>query len=457
MKLIYLIIISQLSINYSVFGNWIQVGQELVGATTGERFGTVVKLSSDGITLMGMSAGSYYDIEKTGIVRAYRFDGTNWEIQGTISGEEYFPITNASLSHDGNILSTYSGSISRIKEYPIETFYSNGYRIIGDGLDYYAINGNASKQIYISNDNISVHFNYEGGSTSWILGNFEEIKSICLTKSGNHFAFGNHSEVTSEGSEGYRRGRGGARSNSSESNITEMVNVESNITGMVNVYEFNGSWNQKGNPITGNASFGENVALNIDGTIVAVGAPVDNNYDGISTGSVNIYEYDSSLNDWVQRGQTIFGDASSDKCGGALAINEQGSIVAIGYKEHDGNGVDSGMVRAFEFNGSYWEQIGQDIYGEAANDFFGESLEMNAEGTRIAISSEHNDSNGVDAGHIRVFDFIPNQEPVIMPVYELKVFKSTDLNSWELIETKNIETSEEDLFIKAEIAPKASN
>ena len=82
---------------------------------------------------------------------------------------------------------------------------------------------------------------------------------------------------------------------------------------------------------------------------------------------------------------------------------------------------------------------------------------MNAEGTRIAISSEHNDSNGVDAGHIRVFDFIPNQEPVIMPVYELKVFKSTDLNSWELIETKNIETSEEDLFIKAEIAPKASN
>ena len=156
-------------------------------------------------------------------------------------------------------------------------------------------------------------------------------------------------------------------------------------------------------------------------------------------------------------GQTITGDNPGDKCGEAVAINEQGNIIAVGYEDHDGNGEDSGLVRVFQFNESSWEQIGQDIYGEAAYDYFGESIGMNAEGTRIAISSQDNDSNGTDAGHIRVFDFIPNQEPIVTPVYELKIFKSTDMNSWDLIETRDVEASEEDLFIKAELSPKVSN
>ena len=31
------------------------------------------------------------------------------------------------------------------------------------------------------------------------------------------------------------------------------------------------------------------------------------------------------------------------------------------------------------------------------------------------------------------------------------------MNSWDLIETRDVEASEEDLFIKAELSPKASN
>ena len=223
------------------------------------------------------------------------------------------------------------------------------------------------------------------------------------------------------------------------------------------VFEYNGECFQKGNTIIGNADFGKNVALNVDGTIVAVGAPYDDINDGVSSGLVKVYQYSSSLNDWIQMGQTITGDNPGDKCGEAVAINEQGNIIAVGYEDHDGNGEDSGLVRVFQFNGSSWEQIGQDIYGEAAYDYFGESIGMNAEGTRIAISSQDNDSNGIDAGHIRVFDFIPNQEPVVTPVYELKVFKSTDMSSWDLIETRDVEASQEDLFIKAELSPKASN
>ena len=414
MRPLYLITLLLSSFNFSLHGNWIQVGQELVGTASEEYFGENVKLSSDGLTLMGMSADSNFGGEQTGLVRTYNFNGTDWDIQQNITGEEYSPITYADLSHSGDTIITYSYYTNRMK--PYGSNYLNMF--FGINVISYAINGNATKVMYGLSDGTLEYF--RSGGMSHQLGNFGQIKSISLTKSGNHVAFGNASNE-------------------------------------VYVFEFNGNWNQKGNTITGNVDFGENVALNDDGTIVAVGAPYDDINDGDSSGLVKVYQYSSSLNDWIQMGQTITGDNPGDKCGEAVAINEQGNIIAVGYEDHDGNGEDSGLVRVFQFNESSWEQIGQDIYGEAAYDYFGESIGMNAEGTRIAISSQDNDSNGTDAGHIRVFDFIPNQEPIVTPVYELKIFKSTDMNIWDLIETRDMEASEEDLFIKAELSPKASN
>ena len=415
MRLLLLITLLLSSLNFSLHGNWIQVGQELVGTASEEYFGEIVKLSSDGLTLMGMSADSNFGGDQTGLVRTYNFNGTDWDIQQNITGEEYSPITYADLSHSGDVITTYS-SYSRILSGVM-------YWMTAVNIETFAINSNGKKIVtYYSNGDLVYTSQSNGGGTLSInLGSdFGQVKSISLTKSGNQFALGN--------------------------SLNE-----------VRVFEYNGNWNQKGNTINGNVDFGENVALNVDGTIVAVGAPYDDINDGVSSGLVKVYQYSSSLNDWIQMGQTITGDNPGDKCGEAVAINEQGNIIAVGYEDHDGNGEDSGLVRVFQFNGSSWEQIGQDIYGEAAYDYFGESIGMNAEGTRIAISSQDNDSNGIDAGHIRVFDFIPNQEPVVTPVYELKVFKSTDMNSWDLIETRDVEASEEDLFIKAELSPKVSN
>ena len=415
MRLLLLITLLLSSLNFSLHGNWIQIGQELVGSASEEYFGEIVKLSSDGLTLMGMSSDSNFGGEQTGLVRTYNFNGTNWDIHSNITGEEYSPITYADLSHSGDVITYYS---------------SYSHKLSGGMTSYtlfkfepFAINSNGKKMVgYYSNGDLTYNVqNNGGGGLSINLGSdFGQVKSISITKSGNQFVFGNASNE-------------------------------------VYVFEYNGECFQKGNTIIGNADFGKNVALNVDGTIVAVGAPYDDINDGVSSGLVKVYQYSSSVNDWIQMGQTITGDNPGDKCGEAVAINEQGNIIAVGYEDHDGNGEDSGLVRVFQFNGSSWEQIGQDIYGEAAYDYFGESIGMNAEGTRIAISSQDNDSNGIDAGHIRVFDFIPNQEPVVTPVYELKVFKSTDMSSWDLIETRDVEASQEDLFIKAELSPKASN
>jgi len=469
MRLLLLITLLLSSLNFSLHGNWIQVGQELVGTAPEEYFGEIVKLSSDGLTLMGMSTDSNFGGEQTGLVRIYTFNGTDWDIQRNVTGEEYNPITFADLSHNG-----YLHAYSR---YSKQYFNDNGYN--GTSLATYepfALNGNGKRLINTNGNDLIVSTNHGNGSYFSYIINFESetasdsyngssiippagpggpagpgsigitselissnqlldetisFKSVSMTKSGNHFA----------------------TCVQKTSNFTDHVSIGCYVA----IYHYNGEWIQKGDIIYGNVFSSGNIALNDDGTIVALVGPSDDLGDGFLRPTVKVYQYNSSVSNWIQIGQNIISDYPNSEFAEAIAINEEGTIIAIGYKDHDGYGVNAGLVRVYQYDGSSWEQIGQDIYGEAANDYFGKSIGMNAEGTRIAVSSQYNDSNGIDAGHIRVFDFIPNQEPVVTPVYELKIFKSTDMNSWDLIETRDVEASEEDLFIKAELSPKVSN
>ena len=72
---------------------------------------------------------------------------------------------------------------------------------------------------------------------------------------------------------------------------------------------------------------------------------------------------------------------------------------------NDGNGSDSGHVRVYEYSGGAWAQLGDDIDGEAADDFSGFSVSLSSDGTRVAIGAYLNDGNGSDAGHVRVYEY----------------------------------------------------
>ena len=109
---------------------------------------------------------------------------------------------------------------------------------------------------------------------------------------------------------------------------------------------------------------------------------------------------------WTQVGADIDGEAAEDKSGWSIAMSSDGSRVAIGAKWNDGNGVDAGHVRVYDLVGSTWTQVGADIDGEAAVDLSGWSIAMSSDGSRIAIGSYINDGNGINAGHVRVFDLV---------------------------------------------------
>ena len=150
---------------------------------------------------------------------------------------------------------------------------------------------------------------------------------------------------------------------------------------------------------------GHSVSLSSDGSRVAIGA-WQNDGNGTSSGHVRIYDYNGSA--WAQVGQDIDGEAGGDQSGWAVSLSSDGSRVAIGAIENNGNGSDSGHVRIYDYNGSAWVQVGADIDGEAADDKSGISVALSSDGSRVAIGSEKNQENGSDSGHVRIYDYTPS-------------------------------------------------
>ena len=181
--------------------------------------------------------------------------------------------------------------------------------------------------------------------------------------------------------------------------------------GHVRVYEWNSgtsAWDQKGADIDGEASVsdysGYSVSLSSDGSIVAIGA-IYNDGGGTNSGHVRVYEWNSGTSAWDQKGSDIDGEADGDESGISVSLSSDGSIVAIGARDNDGAGNDAGHVRVYEWNSgtSSWDQNGGDIDGEAANDYSGWNVSLSSDGTIVAISAPFNDGTDTNAGHVRVY------------------------------------------------------
>ena len=123
--------------------------------------------------------------------------------------------------------------------------------------------------------------------------------------------------------------------------------------------------------------FGRSVSLSADGKTLAIGAPY-NDDNGSNSGHVRVYNLVSSV--WQKIGQDIDGEAAGDLSGTSVSLSADGTTVAIGADLNDDNGNDSGHVRVYTVVGSEWQQIGQDIDGEAAVDYSGWSVSLSADG-----------------------------------------------------------------------------
>lgn len=168
-------------------------------------------------------------------------------------------------------------------------------------------------------------------------------------------------------------------------------------------------WFQSGDDFQGTAAndnFGDAVAVNADGTVFVAGAPF-NDDGGSGSGQVRIFERSTGAGNWEQRGNPINGSDASDWSGMAVSINAAGDIVAIGSTKSGNNGSSSGETRIFQFDpaASDWVLLGNIIPGESRSDNSGSHIVLSDDGMTIAIGAQWNDGAGDNSGHARVFRY----------------------------------------------------
>mmetsp|Transcript_11954 Transcript_11954/g.16958 ORF Transcript_11954/g.16958 Transcript_11954/m.16958 type:complete len:495 (+) Transcript_11954:1639-3123(+) len=180
--------------------------------------------------------------------------------------------------------------------------------------------------------------------------------------------------------------------------------------GYVKMYKFDDqseSWVQLGNNIVGKndgdkGGSGTYIALSGNGNIVAIGADY-NDDKGVDFGHVQVYEYTSATGNWTQRGKDLYGDASRDRFGFSVYLNDVGNQLVVGaFEENSG----PGYVRSFRWNGQEWSRFGQRLNGDKHNDHYGAVVVSSHDGSIMAASADLADNGGGTSGLVRVFRFV---------------------------------------------------
>lgn len=386
----------------NVSGTWTQIGNDIDGLIEDERLGYSVSLSSNGSIV---AIGAPYNNENgdySGVVRIYQYNN-NWELYGNeiegISSNGYFGYS-VSLSSDGQILAI--------------------------GSPYNNYNGENSGLVRV----------YQYSDENW-----SQIGTDLIGVSERD----NFGYSVSLNSLGTVLGIGAKCSN--------------NYKGEVKIYEnIGGSWQQVGENIIGQSGefTGHSISLSSDGNIIAIGGPGLTYSD---FGVARVFSYTDNM--WTQIGNDIIGEEASDKFGSSVSINSDGTVLAIGAYENDGNGSNSGHTRIFYLDNNSWIQVGNDIDGENSDDNSGCSVDLNSNGSIVAIGAYRNDGGWASTGHVRVFfngelrmddKIFPKISVYPNPTFEKLYFEFTDnyikkliitdITGKQLIEKKQIKQNE---------------
>ena len=420
----------------STSNSWSELGgsefSTFYGDNVGDELGSSVAINSSG-NIVAIGSPYYEGLNGTnqGLVRLYRYDSIKLAIYENTSSIYYGPrrwtrFGNDILGEAQDDLSGYTLALNADGTIVAIGAYKNDG---SNGTD----SGHVRVYQYVSNDWIQIGEDIDGERT-----NDESSTTLALNDKGDILAIG-----SSKNNEDYRYFKLSIISSTNE-NILSLLELAlyddvynsiigaglsadsagAIITGTKQDESGNlkgafdnsldtsdptvnttftidsNNWTQKGADIDGEASFdfsGHSVSLSSDGTIVAIGAYLNNG----ARGHVRVYEYNNSNNSWSQLGADIDGETSTDYCGFSVSLSSDGTIVAIGSPRHDNN---KGHARVYQYNnnGNSWSQLGADIDGDASGDFSGTTVSLSSDGTIIAIGSPLHDSS---KGHVRVYEW----------------------------------------------------
>ena len=403
-KIAVSIIISILALSFEGIGQ-VQIGNDIDGENPGDLSGHSVAISANG-NIVAIGAIENNDGgSRSGHVRVYEnLDGTWTQIGDDIAGEAADDRSGWSLalSADGSIVAIGS-DLNNSWRGQVEVYENVGgaWTQIGEDIEGENFQDISATSISLSDDGSIIAI---GAPRSDGIANNSGHVRVFENLGGSWMQIGQDIDGEQE------QGRlGNSVALNGEGNIVAIGASQNDQngtnTGEVKVYEnIDGTWTQFGGDINGVVEFedsGSEVALSQDGNIVAISS-ASSNANGLHSGLVRIFEYLGGV--WTQIGEDINGEASEDYFGWSIALSASGNVIAIGALWNDDNGFNSGHVKIYQNIGGEWTQMGLSINGEAANDNSGFSVDISDDGSTVAIGAKANDGNGDFSGHVRVFD-----------------------------------------------------
>ncbi|WP_242094597.1 T9SS type A sorting domain-containing protein [Aestuariivivens sediminicola] len=100
----------------------------------------------------------------------------------------------------------------------------------------------------------------------------------------------------------------------------------------------------------------------------------------------------------IQIGNDIYGEAAEDNLGACVSLSSDGSFVAVGAPFKNNY---TGMVRVYENLNGIWSQIGNAIYGESESVYFGHAISLSSDGSVMAVGA----FLGSNFGRVRIFKY----------------------------------------------------
>ena len=422
----------------------IQIGADINGETAGDVSGRSVSLSSNGSIL---AIGSYLNDGSevnAGSVRVYQNTAGSWtQIGADIDGEAPNDLSGSSVSLSSNgstlAIGAYQNDGNGANAGSVRVYQNTAgtWTQIGADINGEAAGDNSGFSVSLSSDGfivaVGAYLNDGSGADAGSVRVYQNTAGA-WTQIG--------ADIDGEAANDLSGSSVSLSSNGSTLAIGAYQNDGNGInTGSVRVYQnVLGNWIKIGDDIDGdinNHQSGISVSLSSDSSTVAIGNI--GNILGTSAGSVRVYQNISGS--WIKIGGDINGEAAADLSGISVSLSSNGSILAIGAYQNDGNGSNSGSVRVYKNISGTWTKIGDDIDGEAVGDFSGSSVSLSSNGSILAIGAHGNDGNGVDAGSVRVYNLstILSSDSFVLSNFKITPNPSSDQVTITLQENLKLE------------------
>ena len=144
--------------------------------------------------------------------------------------------------------------------------------------------------------------------------------------------------------------------------------------------------------------FGNSVSLS--GDFVLIGAEGDGEH-GISAGAAYVFYNDGSQ--WVQQAKLTASDGSEFDYFG-LSVSVSGNYALIGAPGDADHGFYTGAAYIFHYDGANWEQEAKLTANDGRTyDYFGSSVSISGE--NVLIGANADDDNGLESGSVYIFQY----------------------------------------------------